>query len=107
MKKIIITYSIFLISCGSDGQKEINMETINNLNNVLENNSKNFYLTKEINSKTDSVITDKVDKTINTINELKTEVKQLKIENNELKEKLSNINDDNGKPFRILPISNN
>jgi chaperonin cofactor prefoldin len=71
------------------------------------NNNKNFELTNQMNKQSDSVVSNKVENTVKKITNLETQVTQLKKENNELKEKLDDAINDNGKPFKLVPVSPN
>ena len=111
MKKIIFSLLVIsLVGCQVFSSKEtedsdsINVDTT--LDSILVNNSKNFELTNQINKQSDSMVTNKVEKTAEKITNLETQVTKLKKENNELKDKLDDA-DDAGKPFRIRTISNN
>ena len=95
---------LILLGC-SDNSK---IYTSNNVDvdSLLDENKKNFDMVSIANQKSDSSITNKVDKTIQKIDKLETEVKQLKQENNELKGKIDDAND-GGVPYGGLPISPN
>lgn len=56
-------------------------------------------------TKSDSAVSQKIEKTVQKITNLENEVKELKEENNELKAKLDDATDD-GKPYSGLPVSN-
>jgi flagellar biosynthesis chaperone FliJ len=112
MKKItLIFFVIFLVSCKSSSSEEQNsldnMKIDSTLNSILLNNNKNFELTNQMNKQSDSVVSNKVENTVKKITNLETQVTQLKKENNELKEKLDDAINDNGKPFKLVPVSPN
>lgn len=110
MKKITLLFFIlFLVSCKSSVSDIENSSDINGVDSVLEsiikNNDKNFELTNQMNKQSDSVVSNKVENTVKKITNLETQVTQLKKENNELKEKLDDAINDNGKPFKLVPVS--
>jgi hypothetical protein len=110
MKKIIFIFFVtFLVSCKSSSTEELkssdNIEIDSALNSILLNNNKNFELTNQMNKQSDSVVSNKVENTVKKITNLETQVTQLKKENNELKEKLDDAINDNGKPFKLVPVS--
>ena len=109
MKKITLLFLIiFSLGCGSSESKnEINVDSTeigNLLDSIISNNNKNFELTNQMNKQSDSVVSNKVENTVKKITNLETQVTQLKKENNELKEKLDDV-DDGGKPYSGLPVS--
>jgi peptidoglycan hydrolase CwlO-like protein len=111
MKKIIFSLLVIsLVGCQIFSSKNTDesdsLKLDSSLDKILINNSKNFELTNQINKQSDSMVTNKVEKTAEKITSLETQVTQLKKENNELKVKLENATDD-GKPFNIRTISNN
>ena len=111
MKKIIFSLLVIsLVGCQVFSSKEVDNSDSTHMDaaidSILTNNSKNFELTNQINKQSDSMVTNKVEKTAEKITNLETQVTKLKKENNELKEKLDDA-DDAGKPFRIRSISNN
>ena len=95
-----------IIGCEST-KKEIKIEEngLESIDTILRRNEENFATVSRASEKSDSSISKKVEKTVNQINTLKEEVKQLKEENNELKAKVDDANDA-GKPFQLLPVSN-
>ena len=102
MKKfLIILSSVFLFSCGEKTIKSSNGVDIDSL---LKQSEKNFTVVNEANKKSDTAITTKVDKTVEKIGNLENEVKQLKAENEELKDKLDDATDA-GKSYHIRAIS--
>jgi uncharacterized coiled-coil DUF342 family protein len=108
MKNIIVAFfiSTMILGCNSTKQ-EIKSENneLESIDTILIRSEKNFVTVNRINQKSDSSISNKVNKTVKQINTLKEEVKQLKEENNELKTKINDANDA-GKPFQLLPVSN-
>ena len=112
MKKIIFVFSVMvLVSCKNFSSEKDSSSDVTNLDKMLDtilmNNNKNFELTNQMNKQSDSVVSNKVDKTVQKISHLETQVTQLKKENNELKEKLDDATNDNGKPFKLEPVSHN
>lgn len=111
MKKILIVCltSILLSSiwgCKSNKQEIKSKENgFESIDTILQRSEKNFDAVSRANKKTDSSISNKVEKTVNQITNLKQEVNKLKQENNELKIKINDANDV-GKPFKLLPVSN-
>ena len=109
MKKIIFSLLVIsLVGCQIFSSKNTDesdsLKLDSSLDKILINNSKNFELTNQINKQSDSMVTNKVEKTAEKITSLETQVTQLKKENNELKEKLDDV-DDGGKPYSGLPVS--
>lgn len=99
---------IIQINNGCKSNKEDSKKVTNefeSIDTILRRSEKNFVTVSRANEKTDSSISNKVEKTVNQIKTLKEEVKQLKQENNELKTKINDANDV-GKPFKLLPVSN-
>ena len=80
---------------------------IKSLDNIMLNNKDNFENTNKLSKQSDSIVSKKVDNTVQKITNLETQVKELKIQNNELKEKLLDAINDNGKPFKLEPVSPN
>ena len=76
------------------------------VDSLIQKSEKTFMEANEANKKSDTAITNKVDKTVQKIGQLENEIQQLKEENNELKDKLDAATD-GGKPYRIRTISNN
>ena len=108
MKNIIITYllSVLIIGCESNKSiPKINENEFQQIDTILRRNEENFATVIRANQKSDSSISKKVEKTLTTINNLQSEVQQLKAENNELKAKVDDAVDV-GKPFQLLPVSN-
>ena len=95
---------ILLVSCGSPGTNIQENET-QSIDSILEQSQKSFVSADSVGRKSDEFINRKVTKTVKQITTLKEEVKTLKAENNELKVKLDSV-DDVGKPFSLLPVSN-
>lgn len=105
MMSAILMLSLIL-SCKSEKKEESLEMGPDALDTLIMNSQKTFEMSGEIGKKTDSAVTDKVDHTVKKITKMEGEIKQLKQENNELKSKLNDANDD-GKPFNIRTISNN
>lgn len=105
--KNLILLSLILIGCnGNKPKTENSYETDVKIDSIIQQSQKNISTVDSTNKKSDSTITGKVEKTIKQISSLKEENKKLKIENNVLKVKLNDI-DNSGKPFELLPVSNN
>ena len=98
-----IFFCFFIVSCkNNESMKSSSGINIDSLINKNEKNTKNV---TESSKKSDTLITTKVDKTVEKIGKLENEIQELKEENNELKNNLNDANDV-GKPFRNLPVSN-
>jgi cell shape-determining protein MreC len=95
---------VSLIGCAD--KSDVKTSSGVNVDSLIRQSEKNFVIVNEANKKSDTAITNKVDKTVQKIGQLENEIKELKEENNELKDKLDNAND-GGKPYRIRTISNN
>ena len=107
MKYILL--SLLLVGCAGSTSEEStneNSKLEQSIDSLINQSKKNIDSATVQITKTDSVVVQKVEKTVQKIQHLETENKQLKAENNELKEKLDDA-DDAGKPFRIRSISNN
>lgn len=105
-----LVYALFLLTvlgCNSNNSPKIeNDETAKKLDSIINQSKQSLLLIDEASRKGDSSITQKVEKTVKQINVLKEENNQLKAENNVLKTKLNDATDA-GKPFNLLPVSNN
>lgn len=98
---------LLLISCGQK-QNSPTLETTKlneTIDSLLIKNQKNLDSASVQLTKSDSTVSQKIDKTVQKISNLETQVKELKAENNELKAKLDDATDD-GKPYSGLPVSN-
>jgi peptidoglycan hydrolase CwlO-like protein len=95
---------ISIVSCGDNSPLITNSGV--NVDSLIQKSEKTFIEANEASKKSDTAITNKVDKTVQKIGQLENEIKQLKEENNELKDELDDAGDA-GKPFRIRTISNN
>jgi uncharacterized coiled-coil DUF342 family protein len=95
---------ILLVSCGSP-ETNIQENETQSIDSILEQSQKSFVSADSVGRESDEFINRKVTKTVKQITTLKEEVKTLKAENNELKVKLDSV-DDVGKPFSLLPVSN-
>lgn len=104
MKYLITLLAVLLIGCGAHETKIENNHT--ELDSILTKSQQHTDIVNGANQKSDSLIGQKVEKTVQKIGQLETQVKELKAENNELKIKLNDATD-NGKPYSGLPISNN
>jgi len=98
---VVITTTLLLWGC-KDHNKIVSSKNID-VDSLISESQKNFELVNKASKSSDSTISNKVDKTIQKIGNLETQVQQLKDENNELKIKLNDAND-NGQPYRGLPI---
>lgn len=104
--KLAIIFSLVMIACNSNKlENKIEENGLESIDTILRRNQENFTTVSRASEKSDSSISKKVEKTVNQINTLKNEVKQLKEENNELKAKVDDANDI-GRPFKLLPVSN-
>lgn len=107
MKRItLMAVLAILTGCGTPKKEKTQLDEYKNIDSLLQCSEKNANLINEANRRSDTSIASKVDKTVKKIVKMEGEIKQLKAENNELKEKLNDANDD-GKPFNIRSISNN
>jgi len=105
MKTLYFLLFLLILGCNSNNVSKIeNDEKINKIDSILNQSKQNLISVDRANQKGDSSINQKVEKTVKQITTLKTEVKQLKAENNALKDKLNDANDA-GKPFKLLPVS--
>ena len=105
MKALYISILLFVLGCQSKVNEQIKTdESINKIDSIINQSQQTFAATSAASAKSDSTINEKVEKTVKQITTLKTEVKQLKEENNALKVKLDS-SDDAGKPFQLLPVS--
>ena len=102
--RLLFILLILLVSCGSP---ETNIQNDENqaVDSILEQSQRSFVTADSVGRESDQFINTKVAKTVKQITTLKEEVKTLKAENNELKVKLDSV-DDVGKPFSLLPVSN-
>jgi hypothetical protein len=106
MKTISFILGVVLItSCGGNNTEEIKIEKNGKIDTLLKQSEINFTNASEASRRSDTVITTKVDNTVKKIVKMEGEIKQLKEENNELKNNLDDANDD-GKPFIIRSVSN-
>lgn len=101
MKYFII---IFLFGCQSVSTQEVSKEQMKELE--FEKLMKGVQMTNQLSTQAQKEAAEKevqiVSKAVNTIVDLKQEVKELKIELNEVKAKLDSANSiDNSKPFSI------
>lgn len=106
MKIAYTALLLLLIGCQSSDNVKIETNEYQALDSVIQQSQKNFVTVSEANKRGDSSITKKVEKTVNQITTLKQEVKELKQENNALKTQLDIVTD-SGKPFKLLPVSDN
>ena len=112
MNKLLIAIIslVFITGCNhskSNDSTKTDSTSLSGLDTIIMKSQKNFELTNQLNKQSDSMVTNKVEKTAEKITNLETQVTELKKENNELKEKLNDATDDNGKPFKLEPVSPN
>lgn len=106
MKYAIAFAALLLASCTHPETSKTELNESSKLDSILTKSQQNLTIVGGANQKSDSLVTGKVEKTVQKIGHLETQVKELKAENNELKVKLNDATD-NGKPYSGLPISNN
>ena len=104
--KYVVLAALLLASCTQSETSKIELNEHSELDSILTKSQQNLTIVGGANQKSDSLVTGKIEHTVQKIQHLETEVKQLKAENNELKVKLNDATD-NGKPYSGLPISNN
>jgi len=105
MKQLLFVFLILLVGCDSPETNIQDNETPQAVDSILEQSQRSFVTADSVGRESDQFINTKVTKTVKQITTLKEEVKTLKAENNELKVKLDSV-DDVGKPFSLLPVSN-
>jgi hypothetical protein len=105
MKQLLFVFLILLVGCDSSETNIQDNETPQAVDSILEQSQRSFVTADSVGRESDQFINTKVTKTVKQITTLKEEVKTLKAENNELKVKLDSV-DDVGKPFSLLPVSN-
>jgi len=103
--RLLFVFLILLVGCNSPETNIQDNETPQTVDSILEQSQRSFVTADSVGRKSDEFINRKVTKTVQQIGTLKEEVKTLKAENNELKVKLDSV-DDVGKPFSLLPVSN-
>jgi peptidoglycan hydrolase CwlO-like protein len=106
MKYVVALATLLVVSCTNSETIKTETNESSELDSVLTKSEQNLAIVGGANQKSDSLVTGKVEHTVQKITHLETEVKQLKAENNELKDKLDDATDD-GKPYSGLPISGN
>ena len=101
--RLLLLSLVCLLSC-----KDEPIITKHNVNvdSLLQKSQTNQINATEASKKSDTAISTKVTKTAEKIVKMEGEIKQLKEENNELKDKLDDATDA-GRPFKLLPVSNN
>lgn len=107
MKYIITLTLLLFIGCTNSKTKETNINEYEKLDSIIAKSEQNLQIASGANKKSDSLVTGKIEKTVQKIEKLETEVKQLKAENNELKAILYDIDNDRGQPYIIRTISDN
>lgn len=103
--RLLFVFLILLVGCNSPETNIQDNETPQAVDSILEQSQRSFVTADSVGRESDQFINTKVAKTVKQITTLKEEVKTLKAENNELKVKLDSV-DDVGKPFSLLPVSN-
>ena len=103
--RLLFVFLILLAGCDSPETNIQDNETPQAVDSILEQSQRSFVTADSVGRESDRFINTKVTKTVKQITTLKEEVKTLKAENNELKVKLDSV-DDVGKPFSLLPVSN-
>jgi len=102
---IIVCVLFTIMACNSNKQQtKIEKNEFESIDTILKRNQENFTTVNRASEKSDSSISEKVEKTVDQIKTLKNEIKELKEENNELKIKINDANDV-GWPFHLLPVS--
>jgi peptidoglycan hydrolase CwlO-like protein len=105
MRYIVIVLMLLYISCTERSILEsTNIINDNNIDSMIEESKEHLVDANKKIEESDSLVTDKIEKTAKKIDDLELEVKQLKKENYELKSKLD-ILDDDGQPFTLRTIS--
>jgi peptidoglycan hydrolase CwlO-like protein len=107
MNYIIALVTLLFVGCKNLKTDKTELNEHSELDSILTKSQKNLTIVSGANQKSDSLVTGKVEKTVQKIQNLETEVKQLKAENNELKDKLDDATNDDGKPFKLVPVSSN
>ena len=106
MRYLIVLTILLFTSCTSTNIDDVNLEKYADVDSLIKKSEQDLTVLSGVNEKSDSTVADKIIETTQKITKLETEVKQLKIENSELKEKLNDANDA-GSSFRIRAISDN
>jgi hypothetical protein len=101
-------FILFLFGCTVSAQKtseEVEQEREFNqlMSRVAETNNRSVEVQQAASKKEAELVT----KAVSTIVAMKSEIKDLKIELNEVKSKLDSVTIDTGSKFMLLPISNN
>jgi len=101
-------FILFLFGCTVSAQKtseEVEQEREFNqlMSRVAETNNRSVEVQQAASKKEAELVT----KAVSTIVAMKNEIKDLKIELNEVKSKLDSVTIDTGSKFMLLPISNN
>lgn len=104
MRYKIFLFVLLFLGCTQSKTKEIKSEDYAIIDSVINKNQQNLSVASGANKKGDSLVTGKIDQTVKKITGLESQVKQLKKENNELKNQ-TDIGNDVGKPFIIRTIS--
>ena len=101
----ILVVLVSLLACNSPKSTKTQTNELTSIDSVLQRSKENAIILDEANRKSDTTITGKVEKTVKKIAVMEKQITELKAENNELKEKLDDV-DDAGKPFNIRSVSN-
>lgn len=100
---LIFIVSFLIPECNP---KEVVGNSTPSLDTIIQKVHKNVTIANETNKTSDSLVSDKVDKTVKKISNLEAEVKQLKKEKDELEKEIDDFDND-GKPFNLRSISDN
>ncbi len=107
MRYVVILFMLLLIGCAEQtSQEPTNTNEYAKVDSIIGESQHHLTIADRKIKESDSLVTEKIEKTAKKIDNLEAEVKQLKQENNELKTKLDGMDDD-GKPFTLRTISDN
>jgi peptidoglycan hydrolase CwlO-like protein len=107
MRYVVVFFMILLNGCVENAQQEpANTNEYAKVDSIIGESQQHLTIADRKIKESDSLVTEKIEKTAEKIHNLESEVKQLKQENNDLKTKL-NIMDDDGEPFTLRTISDN
>ena len=87
-------------------QASISNSKIIDVDNLIKKNVRTKYIADSLSRSSDLAINKKVDEQVRVVTVLKYKVVELKQTNNVLKVEINNL-DDIGKPYKLLPISDN
>ena len=106
MKYIVALAALLFMGCNNSQTEAVNVNDYAEFDSLITKSEQSLAIASGANKKSDSLVTGKIDKTVKKITKLETEIKELKAENNELKNQLD-ASDDNGEPYIIRTISDN